>query len=129
VKKAVLWAGALLLLGAVVGCAENHDSLTKKQIDLMNDLADVLSTIKDADSAKAAQPKLKKISERMQELKKKAEKLGEPPADKKAALEKKYQDQVTKAGERLMKEFFRVMTVSGAAEALQGLGKDFELQK
>lgn len=105
-----LWVGTVCLaLVMLAGCGKaTHDSVTAEAIKLMNDMADILASIKDEASAKSAKPKLEALSKRMDALKQKSQALGVPTKEQKDALQKKYGEERTKAASRLLKDIFRI---------------------
>ncbi len=106
----------------LTSCGDAHDKAARDMISLFNRMADVLETIKDADSAKAAQAKLKPLIEEMKALKAHTDTLGEPANDK--ALQEKYGKEFEAVQKRLMAALMKAMS-SGpeAAAALQELGE------
>jgi hypothetical protein len=114
-----------LLLGMVsTGCggANDPDTMMKKTIGQVNAIAETLADIKDEASAKAALPKLQKIAEASQEMKKKLEGV-KATKEQEEALKKKYEKDMQQAVGKLMKESMRVAAVPGGAAALAELQK------
>ena len=122
---------SIALLGVLIPCflvsgfgGDSHESIRKETIKAMNEMCDILGSIKDKASAEAAKSKMEKLSERMQDLKKRADKLGEPSAEVKSALEKKYKAELEQVGQRFVKEVFRMATMEDG-QGLQDMLKSF----
>ena len=105
-----VWCVCVAVALAAGGCESKptHESVTKESIDKMQQFADVLKTIKDEASAKAARPKLEKIKKEMDELKKKADTLGNPPPEVKKKLEEKYKKDMEKVSGELAGQMMRI---------------------
>jgi hypothetical protein len=72
----------VLLIAACGGGLDTHEGVMDATIDGMNEIADVIKTVKDKKSAEAAKPKLEKLAARMKEVEAAASKLkGEPPPE------------------------------------------------
>jgi hypothetical protein len=107
---------------ALAGCGDTHDSLTSDSIRTLNETADVLATVKDARSADAARPQLKKLGERWRGLQKRAGDLKQPTTEEREELQKKHRPELEAAIKRYFTETTRVLRVPGGAGALQELG-------
>ena len=94
----------------VAGCDSKptHDSVAHESMDKMKEMVEVLKTIKDEASAKAARPKMEKIKKEMDEIKKKADALGEPPADVKKKLQEEHKAEMEKLFGEMMQEMMRI---------------------
>jgi len=87
------WASvavAIVLVGLATGCGDKHEKLMKKTLDYMEAQNEILSKVKDEESLKEAIPKIKKLSEEMEQFGKDAKDLGEPSKEKQLALVEKY---------------------------------------
>jgi len=93
---------------ALVGCGDSHDKVTADSLDVISDMNDVLDGVNDKASAEAAKPELEALGERMQDIKARAEKLGEPSAEQKQALEEKYKERMGKEVGRIFGNMMRV---------------------
>jgi predicted nucleic acid-binding Zn-ribbon protein len=115
------WAAIASLLLVVPACrgGNEHEAMMKDMIKAMNELADVLESIKDEATAKAAEPKLKALGTRIQEMKKKADALGGLPKDKDEELRKKYEPEMNAAVGRIMAASQKAASVPEAQAALQ----------
>jgi uncharacterized protein YicC (UPF0701 family) len=90
------------------GCGNSHDSLMGKMVSTMEQTADVLESIKDEESAKAAEPKLKKLGERMESLKEQVDEMDDPSPEVEKQLKEKYEKRVKEALGKLMREGMRI---------------------
>lgn len=84
--------GLALCLACVGGCRSRQTlgAVYKDRVQLLNDLADVLETIKDEPTLKEAKPKLDELKERALDLEERWNAQGKPSG---------------KEGERLLEEF------------------------
>jgi hypothetical protein len=103
-----------LFLAGLSGCGDTHDSLAKQQIATLNEMADILATVK---------PKLKALAEKARDLKARSDKLGKLSEEEKKKLQEKYQKDSEAATKRVLSEVQRVATVPGGPEALKDLGE------
>jgi hypothetical protein len=95
-KRVIGGALAILLLG-VAGCGGSRDSLTRENINLMNEMSDVLE--KSADFAEA-KPKLDALIDRAKDVKKRLDAMGKPSDKEEQELKKKYEPDLQKAAVR-----------------------------
>ena len=130
------------LLFAATGCSgtpttappavteDKHEAAMKETIAILDELSGVLETVKDKETAKAAAAKFKGIEDKFAAVAKKAKDLGEPPADKKDALEKKFEAALKKSTERMQKAMGDAVGKSGGdpefLKAFQELGKSMQ---
>jgi hypothetical protein len=123
-KKTLVLAGALLLAWSFRGWAADKKEfakLTEDLIETFKSATKVLTSIKDEATAKAAAPKLKEIGEKLRNLRKKAQDLGQPTKEQKEELKKEYKEKMEEAQKSLKKELQRVKKVPGGKEALKAL--------
>jgi hypothetical protein len=120
-KKVLAGGFALALVFAVSGCGDSHEAVLKDTIKTMDEITEVCESIKDESSAKAAKPKLEKLAEKMKDIKKRADKLGDPKGDKKEALEKKYKDDLLKSALKMAVAIQKASTVPGGKDAIKPL--------
>jgi hypothetical protein len=112
----------LAVLVFASGCGDSHESLTKDAIAILNETADVLSTIKDPASADAAKPKLKELGQRWRDNHQRRAAKKSIAAKELARLERQYGAQTEAATKRYLAEVLRVERVDGGEEALHELG-------
>jgi hypothetical protein len=75
------WIG-VVCLAAIGGCnSVGHDDLIKEQIRSLEEAATILEGVKDAESARLARPKLRKIIEQMEAQNARARKLAPASAE------------------------------------------------
>jgi hypothetical protein len=100
------WILPVLLV--VAGCGDDlgsADGVVKAHIDVLNDMTDVLKTVKDKGSAEAAKSKLEALGKRADEIEKA---MSKTQPDEKIA--KKYAADVDKAQQQFSTEMMRIMT-------------------
>jgi len=102
-KKVALNVFALSLVFLATGCGDSPDSVMKDSIQLMNDQADILEKINSKEAAEKYKGDLEKFGKRGKELEERAKKLklDEMPKEKREALTKKYEGEMTKAVSRV----------------------------
>ena len=96
--------------------APDTDQLGKELLAVFQESRDVLKTIKDKETARAALPKLKTLGERQQKVMKALDGLSKKEA---AALEKKHRPAVEPVWKELDKEFVRVEALPGVSAILK----------
>jgi hypothetical protein len=77
-----------------------------------------LTTIRDEDTARSAQPDLRKAAGKWQLIKKKAEGLPPPSKEEKDRLAKQYKSKLEEAQKKLFGEVARVSAIAGGRQAL-----------
>lgn len=82
-------------------------------IDILNELADVLATIKDEPTAMAAMPKMQSLQKREAELAPKAAEYNKLTEEQRFHLKKKYETRVNEVTARIQKEMDRLAALSG----------------
>jgi hypothetical protein len=93
------WILPVLLVAACGGgkIDSQEEAMTAVE-DVINDMAEVLGTVKDKSTAEAARPKLEKLGQRMKEIQEQTEKLPDPDP----ATQSKYMERMGKAMGKLM---------------------------
>jgi hypothetical protein len=109
-RPLMMTAAVLSLALILTGCKDDHDSLMKKTVDKMNELASTLESVNDEASSKAAAPKIKAIAADLQELKKKADALPKPSAEEEKRLKDKYKKSLSEAGQKVFGQMGKFMT-------------------
>jgi len=123
-KKAMLLGSLCVLFWAADGRAadtKEYDAIFKEVVGSMSQLADVLASIKDKDSADKAKPEIKKIAVKMKELKAKGDKLGKPSKDQEKELMEKYRKDLEAATKKMTTEAFRLASTDYGKDALKDL--------
>ena len=113
---AMLW---LSFAGSVQAGEGRFEGVLKEVVGVLDKLATTLTGITSEDSAKAAQPELRKLAAQWQTLMKKAEDVAPPTKEEKDRLEKAYAAKLTEARRKLFGEVERVREVAGGREALK----------
>jgi hypothetical protein len=113
------------VLGLALGAGSRADDVEKAEaaikaiIKLQNDLTDVLKSMKDEGTIKAAVPKLKKLKDTLQEVMKQGRNIAEKLSKKEEAeLQKKYRKEFETAQNANAAELKRVGKLPGGREAL-----------
>ena len=115
-RSITLCVGILLL---VSGCGDSHESVINDSVKLMKEMTAILKTVKDEESAKAAKPKLKALSEKMEAIEKRSKALGEPTAEQQKKLEEKFKKENEKVVQEFFAEMMRVGVTPGLAQHLE----------
>jgi hypothetical protein len=107
-RQAILLGAALVLAYPVIAKADDanyakHEAIANDLVKTINDLADVMESVKDKDTAKAAAIKINKICDRMSDVGKQIEKLPKLSKEEDDKLKAKLEPQLKKASERLIK--------------------------
>jgi hypothetical protein len=121
-KKAIMAAGALVLLYGLSGCGSSNDPEgdLQEHIKLLNETADVLDTIKDRDSAEKARGKLKELGQRDAEvLRRLTAGRNDLSDEEKQRIGQKYRAQLQAAVDRGSAAWLKANAVEGAKEVLQ----------
>ena len=104
-KLSLVSVFALALL--VAGCKSDEEKAISGSIDKMNEMTNVLKTIKDTDSAKAAAPTLQAIAKDLKEYQTKMKSMPPSEAEDKK-LKEKYEAPMKEAMNNFMQEMMRV---------------------
>lgn len=97
------------------GCSgSDHEALAEDMLDSLDEMLNLLSTVKDEASANKAAPEIEKVSKKLQEQLKEAEKLGEPAEEMNEDLKKRSKEMWGK----LMQEMMRVGMIAGDNEQI-----------
>lgn len=117
-----------LALGAKVeaGGAARFEQVLKDLGATMEKLTSTLAGIRDQDSAKSAQPELRKVAGHWQALMKKADDVAPPNKEEKERLEKEHRPKLEEARKKLFVEVQRVREVPGGREALKEISAVLE---
>jgi hypothetical protein len=115
----VLLTLCALLLPAQSGGGSAYESVLKELITALDMLSDVLVTVKDESSAKAAGPEVKKAVGRLDEVGKKAKALPQPEKGEKERITKTYRPKLEEAIKKLLTEEARVKAVPGGSELVK----------
>jgi len=120
-------AGVVLFL--VLGPSKNyreHDSIEKEGIKIQTEFAEVLESVKDPASAKAAVPKVERICDRLEDLIRREKALPDLNEKEKKSLEEKYQDEVRQLGGRLMQAAMNAGKLAVAEPSLIAVLKKYD---
>jgi len=105
-----LLAYIVVTMGACGGGGD-FESIIRDEIGYLKEITPILEGVKDANSFKKAEPRIRDFLKKMDSLKKKKEKLGKPPEDvKKSAEMKKLSGEFEKALPGFSRATFRLGT-------------------
>lgn len=113
---------AAVLLISVSGCS-SYASIEKEQIAALKELTEVLSTVKDEATMKAARGELQKRFQHFEQVAKKAKAMSRPSPEVQQQLEDELGPEKERAFDNLRNEVRRVTAMPGGEEFLKGLGK------
>jgi hypothetical protein len=107
------WMAVLVALGCgllplLAGEESPHESAVKEMLKSLDKLTITLASVKDAETAEAARPELKKAAENWVEVKTKAGKLAPPDKAEKDRLAKEYKGKMDEAIKKFFTEYGRV---------------------
>jgi hypothetical protein len=122
-KTRIACLSALLVLlaflpGARGGDKAQFEDVVKQVLETMGSLTTTLLTIRDEETAKSAQPELRKTAGQWRLIKKQAEGLPPPSKEEKDRLAKQYKTKLEEAQKKLFGEVARVSIVPGGRAAL-----------
>jgi len=126
--------GGVVLLGAIVALVivfwptSKHEAAIKDTLKLLNELAAILETVQDEKSARAAAEKINGLKDRFESLSKRMEELSKPSKEEDERLRKKYEDELTKAMDRLQKATIQAMGKMGTDRSLADAMQNVRLQ-
>lgn len=115
--RALLLSACLALALSACGSDPMDES-----IDVANEMADILSGVKDEASAKAAKPKLQALAKRMEELSKRMAEDKASPEEQMKRMEA-YGEKMAEAWGRLMQELMRVGSDPKLSVILDDIGE------
>ena len=98
-----------------------HEDALKQMIQSLGKMTATLGSVKDADSAQAARPELKKLVGGFVAVRAKADKLPPPEPAEKERLAKQYKGKMDDAIKKLLVEAGRLESVVGTKELLKDL--------
>jgi len=98
-----------------------HEDALKQMIQSLGKMTATLGSVKDADTAQAARPELKKAIDGFTALRAKADKLPPPEPAEKERIAKQYKPKMEEAIKKLLMEAGRLESVPAAKELLKDL--------
>src|SRR5687768_8908493 len=91
------------------GCGgDTRESLTQDGMSNMKELVAVLDTVKDAETAKAAKPKLKTLFEKMNTINEKMNKMGVPTEAEMKAMDEKHGKEMEDLQMKMMSNMMKI---------------------
>jgi hypothetical protein len=121
-RRAVVICLVLPSVLGIAGCSDSHESLTVESIQILNETADELSSIKDPASAEAAKPSLQALGNRWRDNERRRAAKKAIAVKEMNRLEREYGAQMAAAVKRYLAEVARVKGVQGGDDALAALG-------
>jgi hypothetical protein len=119
----VLTVSLFLTAGCSKTDKEKAAAIMEDQIEMMEEMTSILKTVTDEESAKAAEPKLKKLSEKFQADQQDQSIMENLSEEDKKELVAKYEPRLKEVTEPFMQEMMRVMLNpklnSGLGDVLQ----------
>jgi hypothetical protein len=113
---------AAILLISMTGCS-SYASVQREQIAALKELTEILSTVKDEATMKAARAELEKRFQHFEQVAKKAKAMPRPSPEVQQQLEVELGPQKVRAFNNLHDEVRRITALPGGEEFLKGLGK------
>ena len=124
--KKVLFASVVAMIWAFPAPAadDTFNNLAEQTIKTIDEFTAILAKVTDKKSADESKSKFEETAKTMADLVKRSQKLGEPSAEQKAELDKKYKAKIDAAAKHLQAELNRIaMKVDGGQEIVQDFGK------
>jgi hypothetical protein len=100
-KRIVTLLACALLLACGGGGLETHEGVAEAMTSGMEEMATILEGIDSKEAADSAAADLEKLAEKMAKVNEAYQKLGDPDKEAEDALEKKYQERIMKAMQRV----------------------------
>jgi hypothetical protein len=113
-----------LVLFLLPGCGGSHESVVREGIAILKEAADTLETVKDARTAEAARPALKKLGERWRANQKRASAMKPPSKHERVHLQRQYLGEFEAAYKRYLLEVHRVRRLPKGDETVDELQPD-----
>jgi len=111
---------ALMVVLMLTAFGDSPESLLKEMLATLEEMAETMEGIEDADSAKAAVPKIERIGDRLVSIGEKMLEAGDSLSEEEEkVLEEKYKDRLAEVQRRLSKASFRIRRIEGVREVLQ----------
>jgi hypothetical protein len=129
-RRTVLWLMAVGFLAGASGCVYNPQILLRKQLlSSIDEATDLLCQVKDDETAKEVQPRLKAVTSRMKELEEKLKALDKPKKKELEEFLKLFQEDMTTTASRLTLEKQRVMGLPGVNNDFKGQASTLEMPR
>jgi len=107
--KQLYTSAALLMFLLCSGCGgDTRESLADEGVDKMQEMVDVLKGVTDASSAKSAGPKIKALTQEMEAISARGDKLPEPTADELKEIEAGPNKRMEAVSQKFMQEIERI---------------------
>jgi hypothetical protein len=126
-KKILFAAFIAAIWSCPVHAEDTHESLAEDTLKTFTNLADVLSTIKDTATAEKVKPELKKTCEKLADLKRRFENVGEPTAAKKEDLDRKYKAKMAMVASKIKNDMERISALDGGKDIIVTISEALKL--
>jgi hypothetical protein len=110
---------AALSPGAGAGDKIPYEDVIKQMLDTMDSLTKTLTAVQNEETAKGAQPELRKTAEKWRLVMKKAGSVPPPSKEERDRLDKEYKTKLVDSQKKLFGEVARVRLVPGGSAALK----------
>jgi len=106
--------GVCVLALIISSCGSSpHEAIIEKMIDLLDELVDVMSTIKDESGANALYSKIEIMKAEMKKIEDEMKTLGPPTVEVQQKINEKYQDELMDVSMKFATEMNRLMMIPG----------------
>ncbi len=97
-------------LTAVQGCSDSPEAVAEEAVGVFKELNEILESVKDTDSAKAAAARIEKLAPRMQDLKARMDALeADVTPEQKEAIKEKFEESMNDEMSKLMANSMKIM--------------------
>jgi len=122
-KNALMAVTVLGLVLCLPGCKSKQEQVADQMIDVMQDIANALKTVKDKESAEAAATQIKDLAKKGSEIGKEYKELEKAMSkEERKKMDETYEPKVEEIGKQIEAEMKRITTEVKDPAALMKLG-------
>ena len=122
-KNALMAVAVLGLVVCLPGCKSKQEQAADQMIDVMQDIANALKTVKDKESAEAAATQIKDLAKKGSEIGKEYKDLEKAMSkEERKKMDETYEPKVEEIGKQIEAEMKRIATEVKDPAALMKLG-------
>ncbi len=122
-KNTLMAAAVLGLVVCLPGCKSKQENLADEMVDVMQDIANALKTVKDKESAETAATQIKDLAKRGSEIGKEYKDIEKTLSkEERKKMDETYEPKVEKIGKQIEAEMKRIATEVKDPAALMALG-------
>ena len=99
----------VLFVFTAVGCGDSHESATEDAVGIMDEMAEILESIEDKDSAEKANDRLKDLAKDAEKIVARMEELGKPDKEMEAKLKEEFEDDIKALQKRVDAALKRIL--------------------